>query len=69
MVPCGRVHDAGLFSLSRVDLHTWRSNAMRKTLSCLAAVVFALVPLSLKADDDVRHRIKHVFVIVLENGL
>lgn len=40
---------------------------MRKTLSCLAAVVFALVPLSLKADDDVRHRIKHVFVIVLEN--
>jgi hypothetical protein len=44
---------------------------MRRIFSCLIAGLFALVPWSLQdvaqADDDIGHRIKHVFVIVLEN--
>lgn len=44
---------------------------MRRILSCLIVALFALLPMSAQTapqpDDDVRHRIKHVFVIVLEN--
>lgn len=44
---------------------------MKRTLSWLVVAVFALWPGLAQAaprfDDDVRHRIKHVFVLVLEN--
>ena len=45
---------------------------MRRTLRCFAAAWFAILPLSLQAtpqaEDDVRHRIKHVFVILENEG-